>query len=100
MSSDSRLISPKAFEASATLEEQGGVFLRKSAEQQVENEADPEVLLHMRRDRVESGRSRREDVATIPLRELKESAEAPGHRWETDSPTMRRAIETIQPGKC
>ena len=54
----------------------------------------------MRRDRVESGRSRREDVATIPLRELKESAEAPGHRWETDSPTMRRAIETIQPGKC
>ena len=53
--------------------------VRQSSEQQVENEADPEVLLHMRRERVEPSRGFPKDVTAIPVWEPQKLAEAAGH---------------------
>ena len=84
MSSENRLNEPEGLgQGRPTLEEQPRMPLGTPIEQRVEHQADPEVLLHVARQRIEAGRRRFEDIPPVLLRQGEERVEASGHAATT-----------------
>ena len=55
------------------------MLLATPVEEHVEHQADPEVLLHVTRQRIKAVRCRSQDIPPVLLRQGEERVECPGH---------------------
>ena len=81
------------------LEKQVWVPVGQPVVERVEDETDPEVLLHIARQRVEAARRGLEDVPSVLLRKSEKGLERLIHTATTWSVVMVRASSNAQPGR-